>query len=227
MTDRMQNDISYEVVRSNRRTTSVHVDRDGRVTVRTPLLMPGYMIERFVLEKQDWIRRAQEKQLRQRNQTPVFQAGGVMPYLGGVLRVATASVRQPECANGVLTLPQSGEIKSHALRWLKAQAKAFLPQRTAYWAQVMGIQPAGITIAYPKTRWGSMSSKGAMRLNAALMHCKPELIDYVIVHELSHRVHLNHSSAFHAHVQRYLPDAKTRRAELMQLNGYLSLLRQE
>mgnify|MGYP003294350676 CR=1 FL=1 len=78
-----------------------------------------------------------------------------------------------------------------------------------------------------KTRWGSMKSDGSLRLNAALMHCPPPLIDYVIVHELSHRVHMNHSPAFHAHTEKYLPDARQRRAALKQCGAYLTLLRPE
>lgn len=216
----------YQMVRSDRRTISITVGRDGAVTVRAPLKTPEAEIRSFVEQKQAWIRQAVQRQQEKRDAVPAFAVGGSLPYLGGSLRLQTDKVRTPVEKDGILFLPQSGEPRRHALRWLARQAESYLPQRVAYWAEIMQLKPSTLTLANPRTRWGSMKTDGSLRLNVALMHCPPALIDYVIVHELSHMRHMNHSPDFHAHTQRYLPDAKQRRAALKQLSGYLTLLRE-
>lgn len=217
----------YPVVRSDRRTISIVVDRNGGVTIRAPRRTPAGVLERFVSEKQGWIRQAVQRQQAKKALAPAFALGGTMPYLGKSLHVAAGEGKTACLRGDTLLLPKDGKPGRHALKWLAEQAKQYLPGRVANWAQVMQITPASLTIANPKTRWGSMKSDGSLRLNAALMHCPPPLIDYVIVHELSHRVHMNHSPAFHAHTEKYLPDARQRRAALKQCGAYLTLLRPE
>lgn len=93
-------------------------------------------------------------------------------------------------------------------------AKEVLPQRTAYWAERMGLSPTQIRITSARRRFGSCSSEGHICYSWRLMQYPPEAIDYVVVHELAHLKYMNHSPAFHALVARYLPDHKARRALL-------------
>ena len=94
------------------------------------------------------------------------------------------------------------------------RAKEILPQRTAYWSQLMGLYPTQIRITSARRRFGSCSSEGHICYSWRLMQYPPEAIDYVVVHELAHLKHLNHSPAFHALVASVLPDHKQRRALL-------------
>lgn len=94
------------------------------------------------------------------------------------------------------------------------RAKEILPQRTAYWSQRMGLYPTQIRITSAQRRFGSCSSEGHICYSWRLMQYPPEAIDYVVVHELAHLKHMNHSPAFHALVTKYLPDHKARRALL-------------
>lgn len=94
------------------------------------------------------------------------------------------------------------------------RAKEILPQRTAYWSQRMGLYPTQIRITSAQRRFGSCSSEGHICYSWRLMQYPPEAIDYVVVHELAHLKHMNHSQAFHALVAKYLPDHKARRALL-------------
>ena len=97
---------------------------------------------------------------------------------------------------------------------LRRQAKAHLPQRVAYWAGVMGVRPTGIRITSARTRFGSCSGKNSLCFSLYLMAYPPEAIEYVVVHELAHIRHKNHSPAFYAEVERYLPDWRRRQALL-------------
>lgn len=91
------------------------------------------------------------------------------------------------------------------------RAKALLPERVAYYANVMGLHPVGVTITGARTRFGSCSSKGRLCFSWRLMQYPAEAIDYVVVHELAHLVHRNHSPEFYALIERYMPDYKARR----------------
>ena len=93
---------------------------------------------------------------------------------------------------------------------LIARAKDYLPRRTAHWSAVMGLVPAGIKITSARTRFGSCSGKNSVCFSWRLMLYPPEAIDYVIVHELAHIRHHDHSPAFYALIAQYLPDWKVR-----------------
>ena len=93
-------------------------------------------------------------------------------------------------------------------------AKKLIPERVAYFAKHMGVTYGRITIREQKTRWGSCSSKGNLNFNWKLVLFEPELLDYVVVHELAHRIEMNHSASFWAIVESVLPDYKERRKRL-------------
>ena len=94
---------------------------------------------------------------------------------------------------------------------LAEEALKIIPARVEYFAKVIGGTYGKITIRNQKTRWGSCSSKGNLNFNCLLMLPSPELLDYVVVHELCHRKQMNHSKAFWLEVEKVLPDDKEAR----------------
>ena len=105
---------------------------------------------------------------------------------------------------------------------MRANAKALLPLRIAYFARQMGVSPARVTVTGARTRWGSCSGKGNLCFSWRLMLAGPEEIDYVVVHELAHLREMNHSPRFWALVEAVLPDHKQRRQRLKQLQAALA-----
>lgn len=95
-----------------------------------------------------------------------------------------------------------------------ARAREVLPERVAYYSRIMGLCPTGLRITGAKTRFGSCSSSGRVCFSWRLMQYPPEAVDYVVVHELAHLKHMNHSAAFYALVESVLPDHRERRALL-------------
>ena len=93
-------------------------------------------------------------------------------------------------------------------RQLKQKAQAYIPERVEYFANIMGVDYGRITIRKQKTRWGSCSGKGNLNFNCLLMLAPPEVIDYVVIHELCHRKEMNHSRAFWREVEKVMPDYK-------------------
>ena len=169
-------DITYQWIRSRRKTISIQIDREGQVIVRTPYGITKRQVEEFLYEKKDWI-----LQTRQ--------------------RVEKRKTEQ---------IPISEEVRREGIE----RAKRIFPERTAYFAKRMGVDYGRITIREQKTRWGSCSSKGNLNFNWKLVLLAPELLDYVVVHELAHRREMNHSKNFWKIVEAELPDYRERRRRL-------------
>lgn len=104
------------------------------------------------------------------------------------------------------------KLTDSQLQQLRHQARALITARVAYYAPIVGVTYNKITIRAQRTRWGSCSSKGNLNFNCLLALVPPEIVDYVVVHELCHRKQLNHSDKFWEEVARVLPDYKQRRA---------------
>lgn len=92
----------------------------------------------------------------------------------------------------------------------RKRAQKILPEKTAFYAEKLGVTFGKISIREQKTRWGSCSSKGNLNFNWRLMLAPDEVIDYVVVHELAHRKEMNHSKAFYQIVESVFPDYKNR-----------------
>lgn len=91
------------------------------------------------------------------------------------------------------------------------RAKQILPARIQYYAKIMGVTYGRITLREQKTRWGSCSSEGNLNFNWKLALMPDEILDYVVVHELAHRMEMNHSDKFWKIVENVLPDYRERR----------------
>lgn len=98
------------------------------------------------------------------------------------------------------------KLTPEEIRDLADRAKKVIPERVAHYAPLVGVTYGRITIRRQRSRWGSCSSKGNLNFNCLLMLTPPEVLDSVVVHELCHRKHMNHSSRFYAEVLRVFPD---------------------
>lgn len=112
------------------------------------------------------------------------------------------------------------------LQVLARQARQTIPERVAHFAPLVGVTYGRITIRSQHTLWGSCSSKGSLNFNCLLMLTPPEVLDYVVVHELCHRKEMNHSARFWAEVEHVLPDYEIRRKWLRE-NGTALISRLE
>ena len=101
------------------------------------------------------------------------------------------------------------------------KALKIFPERTAFFAERMGVDYGRITVREQKTRWGSSSQRGNLNFNWKLVLMPQDLLDYVVVHELAHRKEMNHSARFWAIVEQELPDYQKRRNELKKMGQLL------
>lgn len=123
-----------------------------------------------------------------------------------------------------LSIRDKNRLAALEKRYRRA-AKEYIPARVSYYRKFTGGNYERIVIRDQKTRWGSCSSNGTLSFNYRLMLAPPRVLDYVVVHELCHLTHMNHSAAFWEAVGCVLPDYKRQRDWLKQHGAELSLER--
>ena len=101
---------------------------------------------------------------------------------------------------------EEGTLSMEEIRELADRALEVIPGRVRYYAGLMGVTYGRITIRNQRSRWGSCSGSGNLNFNCLLMLCPPEVVDSVVVHELAHRLEMNHSERFYSHVRRVYPE---------------------
>lgn len=117
--------------------------------------------------------------------------------------------------------PPAAPLRREDISALADQAMRELPPRVAHYAALIGVTYGRITIRNQKSRWGSCSDRGNLNFNCLLMLAPPAVRDYVIVHELCHRLEMNHSSRFWAQLARILPDYQVQRRWLRENGGMI------
>ena len=175
--------MNVKIIRSNRKTLAIQINPDLSVTVRAPMYAPQSDIERILREKEGWIQKHIEK-IREQEAKRKKTQGEKGEYGESVER---------------------DYLTNEEIKKLADKALQHIPKRVSYFAKQIGVTYGRITIRNQKTRWGSCSSKGNLNFNCLLMLTPPEVIDYVVVHELCHRKEMNHSEAFWAEVEKILP----------------------
>lgn len=217
--------MEYEIIRSKRKTVSLTVDKNGRVIVRAPMRFSEKKIEEFVDSKALWLERHTAAAARRSTERigRLSAPPEALPLFGEMCPVVHS---QPYgYSDGSFHLPENTPLEQ-LLPYLRklyiSIAKDTLIARTRLLADRMGIKITDIKINSAKTRWGSCSSSKVINLSYKLIAAELRLIDYVIVHELFHTEHMDHSPAFWARVEAVLPDYLERREALKDVQRILS-----
>ncbi len=214
--------ISYTLTRSKRQTIGIRVGASG-VLVNAPKDISLDTIEKTIQQKAAWVvhRQARLLELNSFLLSPrTFESGETLRYLGRQYRLKRISSQEAPNARmrGAFIEVQaqtSQEAKKALEFWYQKQAKQYLPARLHRLSFRKGMaSPPPVLIRSPKRRWGSCNQKGEIRLNWRIIMAPQSLIDYVIVHELCHLEHPNHSTAFWQSMHKLMPDYALRRERL-------------
>ena len=125
-------------------------------------------------------------------------------YLGSNYAIIKDAVEEVEVSGNELVVPETYDVEALTV-WLKEQAKQIISERVALYANVMGVTPGIVKLLEAKARWGSCSTKNNLNFVWRLIMCPLSVIDYVVVHELSHITYKNHNPSFWARVKTVLP----------------------
>ena len=215
--------------RQDRRTLSISIGRDGVVKIKAPYSMPMHEIKKFVSDKQKWIidklrsinnMIENNKDLIEYNQF-MFLGTKYKPYYadvsGIVLDTEAHSIFVPK------STAESAVVVSIA-GFFKKKAKEILSQRVKSISDTMNVAPKRIRFTSTKSRWGSCSAASIVSFNWRLIMLPTKIIDYVIVHELSHIKHMDHSNRFWSEVSVYIPDYGILRKDLKRYSFVLNLM---
>lgn len=199
-----------QVIRSRRKTVSLVVTKDARLIVRAPNRTPQAFIDRVIAEKSGWILRKMEE-MRSRPKLPArsYVDGDVFLYLGKQysVEVIEGTVADIALADKLYITRQAlPDIRSRLHAWYTEKAHRIISTRIAWFAIRTGCDPKRVRITNATRRWGSCSSSGTVSFSWRLVMAPPEVIDYVVVHELVHIGQPDHSPAFWEKVERVMPD---------------------
>ena len=229
--------IRFEVRRSARRVKTIHikVERD-RVILAAPMRTPLSEARDIIRKRSRWILAHTAKMQAEPPQLPV-DGGGLLPFMGDSipLMVESAPVRTPTArqVDGKLRVEvplsldqaQRDEAARNAVAgWLRSQATERLPAEVERWWPRLGRGGrARIRIGNQRRQWANCSVDGTMRFSWRVMMLDPELIEYVVVHEMAHLTRMDHSKDFWALVAWAMPDAASRRRRLREAQDLLPL----
>lgn len=198
----------------------ISVAPNGTLRASLPLYAPLFMIKRLIKSSRAELRQLLSEQLPKQ----VFADGmaiGKSHTL--VVRPAHTLTVARHGQQILVQLPDDLDLNDHrvaaeirriTIDALRVEAKTYLPRRLSYLAEQLGHQYERVRFSHASGRWGSCSTSGTISLNIALMKLPHELIDYVIVHELSHTKQMNHSQAFWSLVAKGDPNYKKHRTAL-------------
>lgn len=187
-----------EIIKSRRRTIALVIDSDGELIVRAPFYATNYDISRFIEEKENWIwEKSLEARKRMANRPSLtLQEGETISFLGKECVIHRGFVKKVYHDEDSFLLPETDDAKEKLIAWYKKQAAHILKERVSYYAEQMAVEPCGVRITSAKTRWGSCSYNNHLNFSWRLIMCPLEVVDYVVVHELCHIYHKDHSKSF-------------------------------
>ena len=214
----------YRLVRMNRKSISLSLDKDGVPVIKAPYSAPAEIIDRFYNNKKDWVEAQIEKYTaREAERRKVLDSDVKMLTLFGREYPVTHENRPYGFDWMTFNLPDESfaELKPYIISIYRRIALADIPQRVRKYAQMIGVSPSAVKINSASTRWGSCSAKASLNFSWKLILAPDDVIDYVVVHELCHIKHMNHSPEFWSEVGKIVPDWREKRESLKDVQKLL------
>lgn len=212
-----------KIIRSRRRTLALEVAKDASLVVQAPFFLPLRYIQKFIQQKKRWIEKRRKEILKNKIAEKSFVEGEEFLYLGETYKLKIVDWQEkPLTFKDSFNLSR-GEIdraKDLFEEWYKKRAFEVMSERVIYYSSIFGLKYNRIRISKASKRWGSCSSTKNLNFNWRLIMAPLEVIDYVVIHELSHLVEQNHSKKFWGLVGKIMSDYKNHKKWLKD-NGVL------
>lgn len=221
-------DLVDVVKKTDRRSIAIVIAPDGSVTVRAPRHATNAMIERFVTSKREWIENTKEKALKTyvaRPKTNAHEDGLILFGERIPTRPTVRKILRYDAIAKEILLPSMTQKEGSAAlgNFYKKIARDYLRARLAHLAKSLGYTVKNFRLSSAQTRWGSCSTRGTISLNWKLVMAPRAVSDYVILHELTHLDHMNHSKAFWDKLSQNFPGYERHKAWLKKNGKTLTL----
>ena len=196
-------------------------DDEGNLVIKSPKV-PQRKIEQLLLKKASWINHSREKIQQKKGRAVDFSKTSECYYMGQpypllVTQHTKKRIKLDFDDEKFILLYHTYDerlFQTHLDRFYKHKAIDEIPSKVAFWAERMNLSPTAVRFRKTKRQWGSCSAKNILSFNTMIMKLPQDVIEYIIVHELSHIKHKHHQKAFWQLIERYLPDYKRRVQEL-------------
>jgi len=212
-------EITYTLKRCKRKSIGLKIDSDG-LSISIPLQATIPSVDSVLQEKANWITQKLEHWKNKRNLALTWANDATYPLLGepwqiaintsGEIHMVRQSVLEPEnTADLKQLIPKLSprQIEKFVMAWYTQQAITCFKQRILMYAPKLNVRPSpSFRLSDARTRWGSCNTRGVIHLNWRLIQMPLHLVDYVVTHELSHLIEMNHSAAFWKLVKSAYPD---------------------
>jgi predicted metal-dependent hydrolase len=216
--------IKYKIIKKNKKHIGIKITNEGMVIVTVPFEISDEIINNVIRTKEKWIldklRLLNER--KDKSNKKLFESGEYFLYLGRKVQLYICydnedktSVKMQDGKLNVFINSIIGKeekiIRELIINFYKEEAKKILKHRTYFYSKLMNISPKNIIVKAQKTIWGSCSSKGNINYNYRIIMASIEIVDYVVVHELCHLIHMNHSKEYWNTVRSIMPDYEIRK----------------
>jgi len=216
---------------TRRRTVGITVKRDGELILAAPSRTSARRLEAVVREKLPWVRRklAEFEALGPPPEPRQVVAGELFPYLGReyLLGLADRPPLPVALRGDLLEVDRAldGDARAAVVAWYQARAREYVDEAVARYAPLVGVAPAAVVVRdLGKRRWGVCDHRTlTVSFHWQLITQPPDLVDYVVVHELAHLHEPNHGAEFWRRVADVLPDCRARRKRLSRRGDQLVL----
>lgn len=197
------------------KNTYISVSRNAEVILKTPKVSQSFIFN-LLQEKENWIRKQLLK--AERNPPKTVNLEDEILLFGEIYSIDIDEAQKlRELLQRIRVNTKENIIKCYD-KFYKEFARIHLIPRVEYYSALMGLNYKDIKFKKMRSRWGSCSTDKIITFNTELIKVQKELIDYVVVHELAHLVHMNHSKSFHSLVDDYLPSSQALRKELKNIS---------
>lgn len=217
------------IIRTNRRSLSLTIAKDGRLVVRAPKRLSMEYIYSFIKQKEKWILNKQREILNSKQCNAKLTGYKQFLFLGKEYeKIEINKLKNIEISNENIFVPANVDDQKLTilmLKWYSNVTKDILNSRLPYFSNLMQVEYGAVKMDNSKLKWGSCDSRGIVKFNIRLSMLPHKVVDYVIIHELSHLVEFNHSKNFYAIIESVMPDYKKFRAQLKDYSFLLQLLR--
>ncbi len=203
--------VSYKPSKS-RRMVRLMIHSDSEVIVYAPKEYSKRTLSAFLDEKEAWILKQLKKRKRliPHKAALNYEEGGLFYYLGQPYTICYSDRKDVPLLFDQNKVFFPAKARPHAFikKWISDRCEDIILDRVAFFEQQMNLKSYSVSFRFLKSRWGSCSSQGHLLFNKHLIQCPLDIIDYVVIHELSHLVHMNHSEAFWQQVAIFYPEYK-------------------
>jgi predicted metal-dependent hydrolase len=203
-----------QIIRSDRRSIALEIQTNGTLVVRAPRHVSHSFIQELLKEKQQWITEKQETIRNRLSKSVQYKQGEELYYLGKKYKLNIVdNLSVPvDFDNGFKVLACDKEkIKERIKCWYKKQAEKIIPQCVEQIANSHNLSFSNITITSAERRWGSCTGRKTLNFSWRIIMLPPDIIEYIVLHELAHLKELNHSKNFWLEVKQMMPDYKKKK----------------